>query len=72
MYNKVISLCTQSKPNNKVIGKTFAMLINPANQTLEVLEGNFTPLLGRHAAEKMKLITVITTVSIYFIMSPYR
>ena len=24
----------------------------------ELVEGNFTPLLGRHAAETMKLITV--------------
>ena len=46
-----------------VVGKTFATLVNPINQTsyfvqFEVVEGNCSPLLSRHAAEQMQLITV--------------
>ena len=52
-----------NRSTREVVGKTFATLFNPFNQTsysvqFEVVEGNCSPLLGRHAAEQMQLITV--------------
>ena len=83
-----VTLHMWNRTTREVIGKTLATLVNPVNQTsysvqFEVVEGNLTPLLGRHAAEKMELITVnydcfkllhqvmttIMTVSSYFIKS---
>ena len=58
-----VTLHMWNMTTREVVGKTFATFVNPANQTsysvqFEVVEGNFTLLLGRHAAEQMHLITV--------------
>ena len=58
-----VTLHMWNRTTREVVGKTYATLVNPVNQTsysvqFEVVEGNFTPLLGRQAAEQMQLITV--------------